>query len=78
MDGCNWSRGRGLDICNSARFLVGRLSWRPIDLEHGEPMQYFNESDDKLERIGKVVGDTFAAILVLVLILIFVQSMIYR
>ena len=41
-------------------------------------MQYFNESDDKLERIGKVVGDTFAAILVLVLILIFVQSMIYR
>jgi hypothetical protein len=41
-------------------------------------MQYFDESDDKLKRIGKVIGDTFSIFMVVVLILVFVQSMIFR
>jgi hypothetical protein len=41
-------------------------------------MQYFDESDHKLERIGKVIGDAFSVLIVLVLILVFAQSMIYR
>ena len=41
-------------------------------------MQYFDESEDKIERIGKVIGDGFSVFIVLVLILVFAQSMIYR
>ena len=38
----------------------------------GEPMQYFEASDGKPERIGKVIGDTLAALVILaVLILAF-------
>jgi hypothetical protein len=38
----------------------------------GEPMQYFEASDGKLERIGKVIGDTISALVILsVLILAF-------
>ena len=38
----------------------------------GEPMQYFKASDDKAERIGKVIGDTLSALVILsVLILAF-------
>jgi hypothetical protein len=36
----------------------------------GEPMQYFEASDDKLERIGKVIGDTLAALVVLCVIIL--------
>ena len=31
----------------------------------GEPMQYFQASDGKPERIGKVIGDTLAALVIL-------------
>ena len=31
----------------------------------GEPMQYFEASDGKPERIGKVIGDTLAALVIL-------------
>lgn len=41
-------------------------------------MQYFDQSDDKPTRIGKVIGDTFAAFIMLALILIFAQAMIFR
>jgi hypothetical protein len=41
-------------------------------------MQYFDESDDKCQRVGKVIGDVFSALLVLALIIIFAQSMISR
>lgn len=41
-------------------------------------MQYFDQSDDKLARIGKVIGDVFAALIVVALVLIFIQSMIFR
>jgi len=41
-------------------------------------MQYFDESDDKPNRIGKVIGDAFSVFIVLALILVFVQSMIFR
>jgi hypothetical protein len=44
----------------------------------GIAMQYFAESDDKIERIGKVIGDAFSVFIVLVLILVFAQSMISR
>jgi hypothetical protein len=44
----------------------------------GIAMQYFAESDDKLGRIGKVIGDAVSVFIVLVLILVFVQSMIFR
>jgi hypothetical protein len=36
----------------------------------GEPMQYFEASDDKLERIGKVIGDALAALVVLCVIIL--------
>jgi hypothetical protein len=41
-------------------------------------MQYFAETDDNLERIGKVIGDAVSVFIVLVLILVFAQSMIFR
>jgi len=41
-------------------------------------MQYFAESDDKIERIGKVIGDAFSVFIVLVLILVVAQNMIFR
>ena len=38
----------------------------------GEPMQYFEASDGKPERIGQVIGDTISALVILsVLILAF-------
>ena len=38
----------------------------------GEPMQYFEASDGKSEQIGKVIGDTISALVILsVLILAF-------
>jgi hypothetical protein len=33
-------------------------------------MQYFEASDDKLERIGKVIGDALAALVVLCVIIL--------
>ena len=36
----------------------------------GEPMQYFEASDGKLERIGKVIGDTLAALVILFVIIL--------
>jgi hypothetical protein len=33
--------------------------------ETGEPMHYFQASDGKPERIGKVIGDTLAALVIL-------------
>jgi hypothetical protein len=36
----------------------------------GEPMQYFEASDGKPERIGKVIGDTLAALVILAAVLI--------
>ena len=36
-------------------------------------MQYFDEADDKFERIGKVIGDV-CAVAVYVFVLIFVFS----
>ena len=44
----------------------------------GIGMQYFDESSDKYERLGKVIGDTFSAFIVLALILIFTYSMMLR
>lgn len=41
-------------------------------------MPYFNETDDKIERIGKVIGDTFSAVLILALIIIVAQSMLFH
>ena len=41
-------------------------------------MQYFEESDDKLQRIGKVIGDTISALIVLALIAVFAYSLISR
>jgi hypothetical protein len=34
-------------------------------------MQYFDESDDKLERVGKVIGDIISAIIVVGFLAIF-------
>ena len=41
-------------------------------------MRYFDESDDTYERIGKVIGDAFAAFIVVTLITVFAVSMLYR
>jgi hypothetical protein len=41
-------------------------------------MPYFSESDGKLERIGKVIGDAFSAFIILALIAVFIQSMTVR
>ena len=41
-------------------------------------MPYFNESDDKYERIGKVIRDAFSAFIVLTLIAAFTTSMLVR
>jgi hypothetical protein len=37
-------------------------------------MQYFDPSADKLERLGKVIGDIISAIIVVGLIVIFVYG----
>ena len=37
-------------------------------------MQYFDQSADKLERLGKVIGDIISAIIVVGLIVIFVYG----
>ena len=44
----------------------------------GIVMQYFDESDDKYERIGKVIGDAFAAFIVITVITVIAVSMLYR
>jgi hypothetical protein len=44
----------------------------------GASMQYFDESDDKLERLGKVIGDIISAIIIVGLIAIFAFSLISR
>jgi hypothetical protein len=41
-------------------------------------MQYFDQSDDKYARLGKVIGDIFAATVIGALIIIFAYSMISR
>jgi hypothetical protein len=41
-------------------------------------MKYFDESDDKLERIGKVIGDIISAIIVVGLMAIFAYSLMSR
>ena len=41
-------------------------------------MQYFDEFDDKLERLGKVIGDIFSAIIIVRLFAIFAYSLIGR
>jgi hypothetical protein len=41
-------------------------------------MRYFDDSADKYQRLGKVIGDTFSAVLILTLVLIFVQSFLFR
>ncbi|HEY1310593.1 MAG TPA: hypothetical protein VGF02_06540 [Pseudolabrys sp.] len=41
-------------------------------------MQYFDPADDNPARIGRVLGDAFAAFIVIALILIFTQSMLSR
>jgi hypothetical protein len=41
-------------------------------------MQYFDESDNKLERIGKVIGDIISAIIIVGFMAIFVYSLITR
>lgn len=41
-------------------------------------MQYFESAADMPERIGKVIGDIFAALVIVAFTVIFVQSMIAR
>ncbi len=41
-------------------------------------MPYFDETADKPARIGKVLGDLFAASIILTLIIIFAVSMLGR
>jgi hypothetical protein len=41
-------------------------------------MKYFDESDDKLERMGKVIADIFVAVLALGFAAIFTYSAIVR
>jgi hypothetical protein len=41
-------------------------------------MQYFDESDDKLQRLGKVIGDIISAIIIVGLFAIFAYSLIGR
>jgi len=41
-------------------------------------MKYFDESEDKLERIGKVIADIFVAVFVVGFTAIYTYSMIVR
>jgi hypothetical protein len=41
-------------------------------------MQYFDETDDKYARLGKVIGDAFAAFIVPALIIILAYGIISR
>jgi hypothetical protein len=41
-------------------------------------MQYFDESDDKFERIGKVIADAFVACIVLTFFTVFAFSLLGR
>jgi hypothetical protein len=41
-------------------------------------MRYFNESGDKYERLGKVIGDTISAIIIVGLTVIFAYSLMSR
>jgi hypothetical protein len=49
-----------------------------ITPRRGIPMPYFDESDDNLERLGKVIGDIISAIIIVGLIAIFAFSLISR
>jgi hypothetical protein len=44
----------------------------------GIAMQYFDETDDKLQRLDKVIGDIISAIIIVGLIAIFAYSLIIR
>jgi hypothetical protein len=46
--------------------------------ERAFPMQYFDQSADKYERLGKVIGDTISAIIVVGFMAIFVYGFISR
>ena len=39
-------------------------------------MQYFDQSDDKLERLGKVIGDIISAIIIVGFMAIFAYGFI--
>jgi hypothetical protein len=41
-------------------------------------MQYFDPSADKLDRLGKVIGDIFSVILIVGITAIFAYSLIAR
>jgi hypothetical protein len=41
-------------------------------------MQYFDESDDKLERVGKAIGDIISAIIVVGFLAIFAYGWMAR
>jgi hypothetical protein len=41
-------------------------------------MQYFDPAADKPARLGKVIGDAIATVIVVALIVIFIQSMLLR
>ena len=41
-------------------------------------MKYFDETDDKYQRIGKVIGDIISAIIVIGLMAIFAYSLMSR
>jgi hypothetical protein len=41
-------------------------------------MQYFDQSDDKLERLGKVIGDIISAIIIVGFMAIFAYGFIAR
>jgi hypothetical protein len=62
-------------------FLLAPGLYRPritIALRRGIAMKYFDESDDKYERIGKVIGDVISAIIVVGLLAIFAYSLLHR
>jgi hypothetical protein len=44
----------------------------------GIAMQYFDETDDKLQRLGKVIGDIISAIIIVGFLAIFAYSLIIR
>jgi hypothetical protein len=49
-----------------------------IALRRGIAMKYFDETDDKYQRIGKVIGDIISAIIVIGLMAIFAYSLMNR
>ena len=62
-------------------FLLAPGLYRPritIALRRGIAMKYFDETDDKYQRIGKVIGDIISAIIVIGLMAIFAYSLMNR